>query len=311
MDNSSTLGQHHLSLLSKIFYGFLMGTANIIPGVSGGTIALMLGIYEPLINTLKCFDKKFLTFLKTLKFKSALAHVQATFLIPLLIGVFIAIFSLSHILPHLLDHYPIWVYSFFFGLILASVPVIGKHVRPWNPLTVFLGLLTTALMYVIIGMVPVKTPESYWFLFISGALAICTMILPGISGSFVLVLIGKYQFILEAIKNYDFLSLSAVALGCIVGLLSFVRVLNWFLTKYPNQTMAVLTGLVLGSVRKIWPWKKTVQAMMTTEGQIIPVSQINIFPGKWNGEVGFAIFFIFLGFVCAFLLNRLSKDKIS
>jgi len=295
---------HKRPIINNIIFGFLMGTANIIPGVSGGTIALMLGIYQSLIDSLKSFDKELIHLLMSLRFKKALEHIQASFLLPLLTGVLIAIFSLSKVLSYLLDNYQVWVFSFFFGLILASVPVIAKHVRPWNRISISLGILTATIMYLLIGLVPVRTPESYWFLFFSGALAICTMILPGISGSFVLVLIGKYQFILEAIKNLDFVPLGVVALGCIVGLLSFVKILSWLMNKYPNPTMAVLTGLVLGSVRKIWPWKKTIQAIITLKGEIIPIHEINILPSEWNGEVFFAIIFLLLGFSSAYLLNR-------
>lgn len=289
--------------------GFCMGIAHIIPGVSGGTIAFIFGIYEDLIAALKSFDTKFLKFLFKFKIKELLEYVPWQFMTAILLGTLGAIFSLSKLMTWLLVNKPVQINAFFFGLIMATAPIIGRNIKKWNLTTGFLGVLSAIGMYFLVGMIPIQTPNALWFLFLSGALAISTMILPGISGSFVLLLIGKYQYIIEAVSNRDFGILFAVALGCIVGILAFVRLLSWLFNRFHDQTVIILTGLVLGSLRKIWPWKETLQSMTTHKGKIIPIEQINTLPRELNLEVMQAIFLVIVGFLIAWFLGKSSPKE--
>ena len=211
--------------------GFCMGAADVVPGVSGGTMAFILGIYEELIGAIRSFDIVFVKRLFSLRIKKALDHVPWPFLLALGIGIFTAIFSLARILSWLLENRPVFIWSFFFGLVLASIFTVGRHLNKWNlPLIGWL-LLGAVGAYLLVGMVPVSTPETPWFLVLSGAVAICAMILPGISGSFILVLMGKYDYLLRAVNNRDFLTLALAATGAAIGLISFVRLLSWLLEE--------------------------------------------------------------------------------
>ena len=304
MNASKRTHQSLNNYLKLALKGFCMGIADIIPGVSGGTIAFLLGIYEDLIHAIRSFDLEFLRLLGRLKFREAFAHAHWQFLGTILLGIMTAIFTLSKIMKWLLHNKPVLIQAFFFGLVLATVFIIGRSLKKWNFSLISLGVISTGGMYILVGMVPLQTPESLWFLFVSGALAICAMILPGISGAFILVLLGKYQYIIEAVSERNLLPLICVATGCVVGILTFVRILNWLLRRYHDQTVAILTGLVLGSLRKIWPWKETLREIVTHKGKVIPIEQINIFPQHGDSEVAFAIILIAVGFAIAFLLGQ-------
>ena len=285
-----------------------MGAADVVPGVSGGTMAFILGIYEELLASIRSFDLQFLKLLSRFKIKEAINHTSWRFLAALFLGIFVAIFSLARILSWLLQDHPVLIWSFFFGLILASVYTVGKHLQKWTwPVFAWMCLGTIGSWF-LVGLVPVKTPESPWFVFLSGAIAICAMILPGISGSFILVLLGKYAYLLDAVNRRDILPLIIAAAGAGLGLITFVRFLNWLFKKYRDPTLAVLTGLMLGALRKVWPWKKTLETMTDSHGEIHVVSEANFLPAQWNVEVTMAISLMIIGFVVVFLLNlRASK----
>ena len=279
-----------------------MGAADVVPGVSGGTMALILGIYRELIFSIKSFDLIFFRLLFSLKIKKAFDHASWEFVLPLLAGILTAVFTLSGILSWLLQNKPVPLWSFFFGLILASIFILIQHFKKrtlWILLWIILGAVCT---YYLVGLMPAATPDKAWFLFLCGAVAICAMILPGISGAFILVLLGKYQFVLEAVHQRDFLILLLVAAGAGAGLFSFVRILNWFFKKYPNVTIAVLTGFMLGSLRKIWPWKKT---MFSAAGTF----QKNILPEQWDIDLIMAVSISIAGFLVVFLLNFWAKKR--
>ncbi|MCD6184817.1 MAG: DUF368 domain-containing protein [Deltaproteobacteria bacterium] len=279
-----------------------MGAADVVPGVSGGTMALILGIYRELIFSIKSFDLIFFRLLFSLKIKKAFDHASWEFVLPLLAGILTAVFTLSGILSWLLQNKPVPLWSFFFGLILASIFTLIQHFKKctlWILLWIILGAVCT---YYLVGLMPAATPDKAWFLFLCGAVAICAMILPGISGAFILVLLGKYQFVLEAVHQRDFLILLLVAAGAGAGLFSFVRILNWFFKKYPNVTIAVLTGFMLGSLRKIWPWKKM---MFSAAGTF----QKNILPEQWNIDLIMAVSISIAGFLVVFLLNFWAKKR--
>jgi putative membrane protein len=289
--------------------GFCMGAADVVPGVSGGTMAFILGIYEELIKSIKSFDLVFLKRLLSLRVKDALDHASWQFLAAIGLGILIAIFSLARLLGWLLQNQPVLIWSFFFGLIVASLLTVGKHIDKWTP-TIFAWTgLGTLFTYFLVGMVPAKTPDAAWFLFMSGAIAICAMILPGISGAFILVLLGKYHYVLDAVNNRDILTLVLVAAGAGAGLVTFVRLLNWLFSRYHDLTIALLTGLMLGSLRKVWPWKKTLQSMVDSHGNVVPTAQANVLPSHWNVEVTMASCLVVLGFSIVLAMNFLAEKK--
>jgi len=288
--------------------GFCMGASDVVPGVSGGTMAFILGIYEELINAIKSFDLKGLQLLMTLKFRALLDRVSWQFLLAVGIGILTAVFSLSKGLSWLLHNKPVLIWSFFLGLILASVLIVSRRIQVWRA-PVWLSLIGgTAGAYFLVGLVPVSTPNDPWFLFLCGAIAICAMILPGISGSFILVLLGKYLYVLEAVNNRDFLVLLLVASGACVGIAAFSRVLGWLLKNYHDLMVALLTGLMLGSLRKVWPWKETIESRIVGE-KVIPLVQSNVLPEGFGGEVVSALCLIVMGLLAVLLLDRMGRKK--
>jgi putative membrane protein len=285
--------------------GFCMGASDVVPGVSGGTMAFILGIYEELIDVIKSFDLKSLQFLVTLKFRPLLDRISWQFLLAVGIGIFAAIFTLSRLLSWLLQNRPVFIWSFFLGLILASVLSVSRRVEAWRILTWLCLVGGTVGSYFLVGLVPVSTPNDYWFLFLCGAVAICAMILPGISGSYILVLLGKYRYVLDAVNHRDFLVLGLVAAGACVGIIAFSRILGWLLKNYHDLMVATLTGLMIGSLRKVWPWKETLESVADLHGQTFV--QSNILPGQWNGEVLAALSLMVAGLLAVLFLDRLGN----
>ncbi len=272
-------------------------------------MAFILGIYEELIRTIRSFDIGFVKLLFRFEIGAALEHVHWRFLLPLILGILGAIFSLAKLLSWMLENHPVLIWSFFFGLILASVFTVSKHLQQWTPGLIIWTLVGAAGIYFLVGLVPVVTPTAPWFLVISGAVAICAMILPGISGSFILVLMGKYHLVLEAVNNRDVLTLLLVALGAGIGLLSFARFLSWVLREYHDATIAFLTGLMLGSLRKVWPWKKALSGIAAGHGSVSSPAFGNALPNAWTTEVFLALSLMTLGAAAILLLNRMARDK--
>jgi putative membrane protein len=287
--------------------GFCMGASDVVPGVSGGTMAFILGIYEELIDAIKSFDLKSLQFLVTLKLRPLLDRISWQFLLAVGIGILAAIFTLSRLLSWLLQNRPVFIWSFFLGLILASVLSVSRRVEAWKILTGLCLVGGTLGSYFLVGLVPVSTPNDYWFLFLCGAVAICAMILPGISGSYILVLLGKYQYVLDAVNHRDFLILGLVAIGACVGIIAFSRILGWLLKNYHDLMVATLIGLMIGSLRKVWPWKETLESVVDSHGQIVPLVQSNILPGQWNGEVLAALSLMAAGLLAVLFLDWLGN----
>ena len=244
----------------NFFKGFAMGAANVIPGVSGGTIALITGIFERLIDSLKSFDLKALKLLLKGKLKQFAEYTDLIFLIIVLTGAGISIISFAKLLTFLFINYPIFIWAYFFGLIIASVWFVGKTIEKVNIGVILWFLIGTAIAISITIMNPAKENSSFWYLFVSGIVAICSMILPGLSGSFVLVLMGEYELVLRAVDELNLAVLIPVALGAVVGLLAFAHLLSWLYKKYKNQTIAILTGFILGSLAILWPWKHSYDA---------------------------------------------------
>ncbi|HMQ50655.1 MAG TPA: DUF368 domain-containing protein [Anaerolineae bacterium] len=290
--------------------GFAMGAADVVPGVSGGTMAFILGIYEELIESLRQpLSLKIIRLALNFKIKEVLQAVNWQFLGSLGIGILAAIFTLASFLESALVNYPALVWSFFFGLVVASIFTVIKRVKRWGLLTYAAAIVGTIAAYITVGLVPIQTPEDAWFIFLSGFIAICAMILPGISGSFILVLLGKYQYILSAVTNRDFLTLIIFSLGCGIGLVTFAQVLGWLFKRYHDVTVAVLIGLMVGSLRKIWPWKETLSTILDRHGAEIPVEQVNILPPVFDAQVAIALVLALVGFAVVFLLDTIASRR--
>jgi putative membrane protein len=283
-----------------------MGVADVIPGVSGGTMALILGIYTELINAIRSFDITAARLLATFHLKRFFDHVTWRLPAAVGVGIFLAVLSVSHAVAWLLVHKPVPVWSFFFGLILASVVGVGRGVDRWNPATLACFAAAAVGAFMLVGMVPVDTPESLSFLFLCGALAVCAMILPGISGAFILVLLGKYHFVLDAVNQRDFAVLAVLGAGACVGLILFSRFLGWLLDRYYSVVLAGLTGLMLGSLRKIWPWKETVAGSMDPGGALV---QVNTMPPLWEMETLAAFLIMAAGMAAVAGLSVLAREK--
>lgn len=235
--------------------GFFMGAANVVPGVSGGTIALITGIYKEIIGALNSLmEKETWKALFKGNFKDFWKQVHGTFLLWLAIGVLLSVFSLAKLMTFVLEHHPVQTWAFFFGLIIASAILMFKDIKGWRLGDILFALLGIAMGLAVCTLSPTQTPDSWFFIFLCGALAVCTMILPGVSGSFILVIMGKYDFIMQAVADLDWPVLTVFALGCIVGILAFSKFLHWLLGRFERQTMLVLLGFVLGSLVKVWPW---------------------------------------------------------
>jgi len=292
--------------------GMAMGAADVVPGVSGGTIAFISGIYEELLTSISAVNFKTLKLLKTDGIKAAWKAVNGNFLLALVIGIFISILSLAKLISWLLDNHPILVWSFFFGLVLASILYIGKQITKWNSLIV-VGLLAGAgIAYYITTLQPlISENSSPLFLFLAGAIAICAMILPGISGAFILVLLGAYKPVLEAIHNKDFKTIAILALGAIVGLLTFSKVLKWLFSNYKNYTLAVLTGFILGSLNKIWPWKETITWRVNSKGVNVPLNELSVSPFSFEGDpkIAMAILLSLAGFTMILILEKVANSS--
>lgn len=296
------------------FKGMAMGAADVVPGVSGGTIAFISGIYEELLASISSINFGILKLLKEEGIASVWKAVNGNFLALLVGGIAVSVVSLAKGISYLLTNEPILLWSFFFGLVLASVFFVGKQIAKWNVKTVIALLIGIVVAYYITIVEPMVSSEiSIGYLFLSGALAICAMILPGISGSFILVLLGSYQLILEAIHTRDIQAIAAVGVGAIVGLLSFSKVLKWLFAKYKAITLAGLTGFIIGSLNKIWPWKETLSWRENSHGEQVPVLQKSISPMQFEGDADliFAIVFAIIGYVLIVLLEKMQTNKIA
>jgi putative membrane protein len=288
-------------IIQYYFTGFFMGTADLVPGVSGGTIALIAGIYEKLLSSIKTVTGEVLKLLLQGKIKQAINLTPLAFLLPLGLGIISAIFILAHPLSWALTNHPAMLWSFFFGLVGASIIILWREIKIFNINTLTGFILATIIAYWVVGLVPIQTPTNALITFFSGAIAICAMILPGISGSFILLILGQYQHILNAVTSYDLVTLTIFIVGCIVGLALFVRLLSWLLKKYHAITLAILAGIILGSMRKIWPWKEII-----VEGRI----EKNIIPA-FDLSLIISLILIALGFGLVLYFNKLTKKDSS
>ena len=309
MNNGRSL-RESLLLAGK---GMMMGAADVVPGVSGGTIAFMTGIYEELINSLKQFGPEAVKVLFSQGVKAAWQHVNGTFLLILLSGIILSLATLSRVVLFWLAEYPELLWSFFFGLILASVWSLCRHIERWDSNALSMFAAGTVAAYMVTSMSPTTMEVTPWFVVVSGAIAICAMILPGISGSFILLLLGMYTPILTAIKQFEVDIIALFALGCAAGLLSFSRVLSWMFSHYRTMTLALLGGFLLGSLNKVWPWKYTTAYTIDRHGKEIPLVQENISPFAFESLTGepsalvTAVLLMFVGVAAVFLVEWMGR----
>jgi putative membrane protein len=286
--------------------GAAMGAANVIPGVSGGTIALITGIFARLINAIKSFDATSFKLLLRGSFKEFVQHTDLFFLIWLFAGIFAAILSLARLLDFLFEHYPTYVWSFFFGLVMSSVYFVGRTVQKWHAAAIISFVSGAAIAAAISVLTPASENSSFLYLLLCGVVAICSMILPGLSGSFVLILMGNYQLVMiDAVNDLDFGILIPIGIGAIAGLVIFSHFLSWLLGRFPNSTIALLSGFILGSLGILWPWKTEI---IETFGDKAKVVAYDWHLPDWDAGFALALIFIILG-ILSIAVTELWADK--
>lgn len=287
-----------------------MGSVDIVPGISGGTMALILKIYQKIIDELKLFNLKFLKDILSFRFKKALKPIDWSFLISLFLGIITAIVSLARIISWALENYPVYLFSLFFGLIIISAILLipKKNLKSSSIILLIIGFI---IAWLISSLTPAQSPETYAFIFLSGALAICAMILPGISGAFILLLIGKYEFMISALKNpltaSNISIITIFILGCLTGLLAFSKFLSFLLKKYYQATLMLLIGFMLGALNKIWPFKIITKTAIINNQEII-IQQKNILP-QLNQELLITLVLMIVGTIIGLFLNKIKKNK--
>lgn len=278
----------------RFLKGLGMGAANVIPGVSGGTIALITGIYEELINSIKSVDLQAIKLLLAFKFQEFAERTNFRFLVAVFLGIGVSIVSLAVVLEYLLENQETLTMAFFFGLVLMSVYTVGKTVSKWSAATIVSLVIGTAIAIGIALMVPANENNSFFYLVLCGVVAICSMILPGLSGSFVLIIMGNYALVLGAVSGFDLQVLAPMGVGCVVGLVAFAQVLSWVFKNYRDQTISLMTGFVLGSLSIIWPWKDTLKEIVGGKEKIVKYTNWH-FPEVGLGETWYAIVLILIG----------------
>ncbi len=293
--------------------GGAMGAADVVPGVSGGTIAFITGIYEELLNSIKSVNSTALKLLFRFQFKELWSHINGNFLLAVMLGVGVSIMSLAKLMTMLLTQYPIFIWSFFFGLIIASSVMVGREVKRWRAAQLISLVAGAFIAYWITIATPATTSDEWWFISLSGAIAICAMILPGISGSFILLLMGKYMFIMDAISTLNIRVIALFGCGAVVGIVSFSHLLSWLLKRFHSVTIALLTGFMIGSLNKVWPWKEVVSTYTDRHGEVKPLVESNILPSTFesitanDSQLGAAIAMSLFGLALIFTVEAIGK----
>lgn len=280
--------------------GCAMGMADVVPGVSGGTIAFISGIYEELLDSIRSVNATALKLLLRFRLAEFWRHINGRFLLPVLLGIAVAIFSLARLMTYLLVNHPIAIWSFFFGLIVASALLVARQIGRWDWRTLLAFVVGAVAAWWITVATPAETPNDWWFVMLSGAIAICAMILPGISGAFILLLLGKYQYIMHAVGEFNIPVIVVFVIGAAAGIISFSHLLSWLLKHWHDVTVAVLMGFMVGSLNKVWPWKETVETYLDSHGVAQPLVQTNIAPGTFEqltGQPSLLVQAILLGIV--------------
>ena len=292
--------------------GLAMGGADVVPGVSGGTIAFITGIYEELLESIKAINPANLQLLVRGQFKNFWQAINGNFLLAVFGGILVSIKSLAALLIYLKLHYPIQLWSFFWGLILISSITVLRQITKWRWTVVLALILGGIIAYGITSLTPAHTPDTYPMVLLSGMLAIMAMILPGISGAFILLVLGKYEYILMALHEMDLAVLALFLAGCVIGLISFVRVISWLLKHYHNFTVALLAGFMMGSLNKLWPWKQVLEYRLNSHGQQVPFIEQNILPNNYLETTGHdpfflqALLFMAIGFFIVVVIEKIA-----
>lgn len=308
--------QKIIKYINLALKGFAMGAANVIPGVSGGTIALITGIFERLINAIKSFDVTAVKLLFSGKIKELLKYTDFYFLVAVFSGMVASVVSLAKLLEYLFFNYPVFVWAFFFGLILASVYFVGKTVQKWSFSVVITFLVGTSIAIVITMLNPATQNDSFFYLIICGVVAICSMILPGLSGAFILILLGNYELVfIQAVNDLNLKILVPVMIGAVGGLIAFSHILSWVYKKYKDQTIAILTGFILGSLGILWPWQNEVYLkdelgnFILKDGEKIVQSTIRYIPESFNIEAIIAITLMIIGIITISLIEKVAGKQ--
>ncbi len=295
--------------------GCAMGAADVVPGVSGGTIAFISGIYEELITSIKSVDVKALKLLMRLEFKEFWGAINGNFLLAVFCGIALSILSLAKVMSYLLEHHPIMIWSFFLGLIIASSLLIFKEIKKFNLLSAASIAVGTVAAYFITVLSPAQTPNDWWFILLCGAVAICAMILPGVSGSFILLLMGKYLYILSALSSFEIATILLFMAGAAIGIISFSHALSWLLKNFHTATISLLTGFMIGSLNKVWPWKEVVETTLNSHGEMIPLVEQNILPQQYAAIydepalLAAAITMAIIGFMTIYIIEKIGNKK--
>ncbi|MDG2138868.1 MAG: DUF368 domain-containing protein [Flavobacteriales bacterium] len=293
--------KRHLILFLK---GIAMGVANVIPGVSGGTIALITGIYEELINSLKSFDKIALKYLLKLRIKAFINHTNLLFLITVFGGSIFSVFSIANLFKFLFNNYPLYIWAFFFGLILVSIFFVGKRIKKWDRLSLLSLIIGTIVAISFSNISPLNENDNLLFVFFCGIIGISGMMLPGLSGSFILILLGNYELLLvTAVTDLNITILTIFFLGSLFGLLFFSHILSWLLKKYKDQTLATLTGFIAGSLMLIWPWKEVSKSIII-EDKVKVIDYTLFLPKQMNEENIIATIMIFMGVLSVYIIEK-------
>jgi len=314
-----------LDYLIITFKGIAMGAADVVPGVSGGTIAFISGIYEELIESIDKINLSVFKVWKQQGFKTAWNSINGTFLLALFSGIAVSILSLAKLIKWLLHNEPILLWSFFFGLVLASILYIAKQIKDWSIKTVIAIIATSILSYFITLAEPFASPDSPFYLLFCGFIAIIAMILPGVSGAFILLILGAYQTAIDTINNLRdglvngnmdlfkdaLLKFVLLGIGAVVGLKVFSKALNWMFKHQKNLTLAILTGFMIGSLNKIWPWKEILKTRINSEGEEVTLLDKSILPTSYEGDsqIVMAIVFIVIGFITILTLEYFGRQK--
>ena len=285
-----------------------MGAADVVPGVSGGTIAFITGIYEQLISSISQVDASLIKKIFKGNFNEVWRQVNGNFLLSLLIGIGLSVLTLAQLAHYLLKEHPIYLWSFFFGLVVASILYIGKQIKKWRIVYIFSALLAVAVAYFITRLTPASGTDNLLYIFLCGSIAISAMIIPGISGAFILVLMGAYSTVTKAISDFDLKTIAVFGLGAIIGLLSFSKLLRWLFDHHRNIVLAILTGFITGSLNKIWPWKEVIETKMINGKEKI-INEVSVMPWNYQGEplLIYAILLAIAGFVLIFGLEYFSN----
>lgn len=290
-----------------------MGAADVVPGVSGGTVAFITGIYQRLLHALTQINLNSLVVLRQQGIKAFWQAIDGRFLVTLFAGILLSILTLAKLINYALEHFAIGVWAFFFGLVLASVLFLYHQVPRWRWVEYLFAVFGIGVALLISVARPAELPGEWWMMAVAGFIAICAMILPGISGSFLLLLMGMYSVVIRALSELDWLLLLSFAIGCGLGLLIFSHVLTWLLMRYYSQVLALLIGFLAGSLNVLWPWKQVLETTTNRHDELVPLVQVNVLPGEYEmlhqlpAYLMIALLLMGVGFLIVFALEKLGK----